>query len=222
MPRCFDFAKFKKDCPLTHDFVIQKLVEQNFSHFKGKRYETAQNNLGAIINSTFELANRIGFAKMSMRDLHKACGLSLGGLYNYFESKEALALMLTDALHFFAIDWLPNLNDPQMNKAQRLERLIRGHIYLSELLRPWFYFVFMESKNLPVKNKQHAREAELNFQRLLEDIYQDDSLAASHLMALMQDWHVKHWKYRNEDNREASIDTFADSVNEIAQSLLNK
>lgn len=215
MARCFDYEGFKKDCPLTHDLVIERLAEQNFSAFKGKRHETARQNLSAIVEATFKLANRIGFAKMSMRDLHKECGLSLGGLYNYFESKEALAMMLTDALHYFAFDWLPKLNDKEMSREERLERLVRGHIYLSELLRPWFYFVFMESKNLPTKNKQHARDAELNFQKLLEEIYQEDSFAASHVMALMQDWHVKHWKYRDKP-----IDVFADSVNEIALSLL--
>lgn len=214
MTRCFDFAPFAKDCPLTQDLVIEKLVQKHFCDFTGKRRDTAKQNLATIINATFELANSMGFAKMSMRDLHKASNISLGGLYNYFENKEALALMLTDALNQIAFDWLPELIDESMPTAEKLERLIRGHIYLSELLRPWFYFVFMESKNLPQKNKAKARETELNFQSLLETILSGNTLAASHLMALMQDWHVKHWKYR-----EYAIDEFADSVNEIAQFL---
>ncbi len=213
--RCFDFQNFKQDCPLTHTAIIEHISQERFAGLPGKRAEKARQNLHTIIDSTFSLSNEIGFAKMSMRDLHKDCGLSLGSLYNYFDSKEALAMCITDTLHHIAFDWLPQLVDDKHSPAQRLEHLVRGHIYLSELLRPWFYFVYMEVKTLPDAHKQRACEVELKFQALLEDIYQNPLLPASHVMALMQDWHLKHWKYKLLD-----IDAFADSVVAIAQSWI--
>jgi len=213
--RCFHFKQFAQDCPLTHTSVVDHLCSEQFPHLTGKRQQKARQNLGAILDATFSLSNEIGFAKMSMRDLHRACGLSLGALYNYFDSKEALAMSITETLNHIAFDWLPRLIQDETLPARRLERLVRGHIYLSELLRPWFYFVFMEIKTLPDAHKQKACDVELRFQSLLDSLYGTPLLPASHVMALMQDWHVKHWKYRQLD-----IDTFADSVNTIAQSML--
>lgn len=215
LQRCFDFKHFKDNGLITHDTVIEKLVHKNFGSYTLKRQTLAKQNLSIIISATFELANKIGFAKMSMRDLSSASGISLGGLYTYVEGKEALALMVVESLNELALDWLPTFIDEQLNKEEKLERLIRGHIYLSELLRPWFYFSFMENKNLPEKNKAKAREAEHNFQCLLEEIYSGNSLMASHIMALIQDWHVKHWKHK-----KRSIDVFADSVNNIAKTMI--
>lgn len=209
--RITNFEQFRKVCPLSHEQVIERLVEHYFSSGTPKRRENTRANLDAIVLSTFKLSKQIGFAKMSMRDLHRECGLSLGGLYNYFESKESLALMIVEALHHIAFDWLPQLAEDNMEDSVRLAQLIRGHIYLSELLRPWFFFVFMESKNLPDENKEKARKVELDFQALLSSLYPHDSLIPAHLMAMMQDWHVKHWKYRN-----TSIDDFATSVLNIA------
>lgn len=201
-----DFASFKALCPITHDSVISNMLTT--LDIKGeKRLAKAQQNLSMITQATFELSKEIGFSSMSMRDLHRKTGISLGGLYHYFESKEALALMITDTLNHIAFDWLEDMSDEQLAPATQVECLIRGHIYLSELMRPWFYFVFMESKNLPSLNKQRAQQVELNFQNKLEDLLEGNALLASHAMALIQDWHVKHWKYRHTD-----IDNFASSV----------
>lgn len=207
MQACFSFKEFQTIAPPTHATIIARLADKHFSPGTEKRRAKAEQNLDAIITATFRLAATIGFARMSMRDLHKESGLSLGGLYNYFESKEALALMITDGLHLIAFDWLPSLTNDSMNNTQQLERLVRGHIYLSETLRPWFYFVFMESKNLPESNKAAARDVELRFQARIAELLDNNTLLASHIMALVQDWHVKHWKYRN-----VRIDDFADSV----------
>ncbi len=215
MPNCFNFREFTTLCPLDHDTIIARLAAKHFSTSNERRRVKAEQNLNVIITATFELAATIGFARMSMRDLHKASGLSLGGLYNYFDSKESLALMIADALHLVAFEWLPTLTDETMTHEQQLEHLIRGHIYLSETLRPWFYFVFMESKNLPEPNKASARSVELRFQSLIATLLGEDNLHASHIMALMQDWHVKHWKYRS-----VNIDDFADSVVALSRHCL--
>ncbi|MDX1452392.1 MAG: helix-turn-helix domain-containing protein, partial [Oleiphilaceae bacterium] len=134
MPASFNYQEFLNLCPLDDQRIIQQLISRHFGDLSDKRRQKAEENLQAIITATFELAASIGFAKMSMRDLHKACGMSLGGLYNYFESKEALALMITEALHLIAFEWLPSLTDATQPREKQLERLIRGHIYLSEML----------------------------------------------------------------------------------------
>lgn len=48
------------------------------------------NSRGKIIHAALELFSDQGFEKTSIREIAKAADISLGLLYNYFESKEAL------------------------------------------------------------------------------------------------------------------------------------
>ena len=69
-----------------------------------------------------------GYAAASMRDLSRASGVSLSGLYYYFESKEEL-LYLIQKDTFTTIVWrlreqLQDLNDP----AERIRSFIHNHL----------------------------------------------------------------------------------------------
>ena len=83
---------------------------------------------------------------------------------------------------------------------------MRSHIYLRELLRPWFYFLFMEAKNLRPEKTKETRRMELYTEKLIADVLEegmeqgvfvrrDPLLSASLIKALQQDWYLKRWKY---------------------------
>ena len=103
--------------------------------------------------------------------------------------------------------------------------LIHSHLYLSELLQPWFYFAFMETKNLSKQHKGVAINSELTMESLLlttiteglkEGLFniEDNSsgkvqLIAALIKAMLQDWYLKRWKYKK---RNISIDDFCYST----------
>lgn len=92
----------------------------------------------------------------------------------------------------------------QPTALDRLDSTLRGHIFISELLRPWFYFVFMELRTLSASQKTIARYSEMSFQDELSRLYieagltyeENAHLRAAHCVALIQDWYVKRWKYQ--------------------------
>lgn len=173
-------------------------------------------NLKRVMGATFRIANRTGFAAMSLRDLCKESGLSMGGLYGYISTKDDLAAMIEDVVRH-AGEVIPTWFESWEDGPARLEATLRGHIYLSEILHPWFYFVFMDSRVLPAKQKTVAKAADLHFQQKLAELIlasgnQDmeaSTLLSSHALALAQDWYVKRWKYVK---LGIGIDAFADSV----------
>jgi AcrR family transcriptional regulator len=181
-----------------------------------RRTGTAIDNLKRVMGATFRIANRSGFAAMSLRDLCKESGLSMGGLYGYISTKDDLATMIEDVVrHSSQVipEWFESWEDPDA----KLDATLRAHIYLSEILHPWFYFVFMDSRVLSAREKAVAKAADLHFQAKLAELAQASGAAspavaplfASHALALVQDWYVKRWKYVNLD---VSIDEFAQSV----------
>lgn len=215
----FSFSQFKQAVPLDEARLPAFLIERNAGHITVKRPKTATENLRRIFESTFRLANQRGFAAMTLRDLCHDTNLSMGGLYGYIANKEDLAAMIEDVVRYIGAA-LPEWFASQTTPALRLDAILRGHIFISEMLHPWFYFVFMESRMLPSSQKNVARTAELQLQQELQLLVTEAGLAmpeqaalvAAHLQALVQDWYVKRWKYKAQ---RISVDVFADSISRI-------
>ena len=211
----FTFAQFQGMTPLDADNVWSYLLDHHADRITVKRRKPALENLERIFNATFKLANDVGFRAMNLRDLCQETGLSMGGLYGYIASKDQLAEMIGDVVRH-ATHQVPLLFDAIAAPLDRLEALIRSSIYISEILQPWFYFVYMDTRVLPPEQRQTAKNSELYVQSLFADVIArlpappaSADLAASHLMATFQDWYVKRWKYRA---AEVSPDRFADSA----------
>lgn len=222
LPVSFTLSEFRKATPLDESNVWTLLLDRNSARISVKRRDTALENLEKIFVATFTLANSVGFRAMTLRDLCRETGLSMGGLYGYIESKDQLAGMIEDLVrHVSQIlpGWFEHISPP----LDQVECLLRAYIYLSEILQPWLYFVFLESRALPPAQRKVAKASELgsqaNIAALIESTEKfsgdDASLLAAHCMALIEDWYVKRWKYRA---TKTSVDHFAQSVVNLVRS----
>jgi len=220
----FTFEQFKQVTPLSGDNIWGYILDRHAQRIGVKRRKPALENLEKIFGATFRLANDVGFRAMSLRDLCRETGLSMGGLYGYIATKDQLAEIIEDVVRH-AIEELPLLFADVASPLERLENLIRASIYLSEILQPWFYFVFMDSRVLHVEQRSMAKNSELQVQTLMAGIIDqivprpagDSTLLAAHCLALFQDWYVKRWKYRA---AKVHVDDFADSTVRLVRSYL--
>ena len=212
----FNFEQFQQITPLTGDNIWAYILDRNAARIGVKRRKPALENLERIFGATFRLANDVGFRAMSLRDLCRETGLSMGGLYGYIAGKDQLAEMIEDVVRH-ATQELSLLSSQVEAPLERLEALIRASIYLSEILQPWFYFVYMDSRVLQVEQRSMAKNSELYMQERIAAIIEEiglhppgaASLLAAHCLALFQDWYVKRWKYRA---AKVHVDDFADST----------
>ncbi|SFR65397.1 transcriptional regulator, TetR family [Marinobacter daqiaonensis] len=223
-----DFETFKTEMSLSKDEICRELYRQNMDRIRIKKETTATRNLTRIIDSTLRLANSKGFHAMTLRDLCADSGFSMGGLYAYIRNKDDLihliqshGFMLTRRTVFH---YISEVKDP----ADRLAQAIRAHLFLSELIRPWFYFSYMEAKHLPPEEKQKAvvteREVETIFCDIISDginekVFRDinSRLMSSLIKAMLQDWYLKRRKYREQN---ISVETYADQVIDLLYSYL--
>src|SRR5690606_30670722 len=144
-----DFESFKADLSLSKVEICRALYRQNAEHIRIRKEHVAVPNLVRIIESTLRLTRAKGFNAMSLRDLSADSGMSIGGLYAYIRNKDDLVhliqmhgmLLTRRTLH----EYTSRVADPW----DRLHAALRAHVYLSELMQPWFYFSFMEARNLP-------------------------------------------------------------------------
>lgn len=223
-PARFNFEQFQQMTPLSGETIWAYIVDRNAARLGVKRRKSALENLEKVFGATFRLANEVGFRAMSLRDLCRETGLSMGGLYGYIDSKDQLAEMIEDVVRH-ATEELPRLFNHLHAPAERLEAVVRASIYLSEILQPWFYFVYMDSRVLRFEQRNMAKNSELSMQTLISGIIEEldpapagnSTLLAAHCLALFQDWYVKRWKYRA---AKVNVDDFADSTVQFIRSHL--
>ncbi|MBI5250688.1 MAG: TetR/AcrR family transcriptional regulator [Desulfomonile tiedjei] len=208
--------------------LCRDLFLGNRESIKINKEEVAVKNLVKIVNAALKLCNRQGFAAMSLRDLSKEAGLSMGALYAYFTSKDELlrimqqhgSLVVMRVLQGQAI----GIDDPRA----RLRSCIHAHLYLSEVMQPWFYFSYMETKNLPKEEHKKAIEAELFTEKMLIDIIEEGqdkgifkpvqtALLGAVIKAALQDWYLKRWKYAR---RKVSVEEYAAFLVDFIESYL--
>ena len=224
------FQKFSRMVMVSVEGLCRDFYRDNRATIRIKKEEVAVKNLTTIVNTTLKLSYKKGFDGMSLRDLSRESGLSMGALYSYFASKEELLSMIQyhgrGAVEKILRDHIDQDSDP----GSKLRNAVRTHLYLSELMKSWFYFFFMETKNLNKKYRKISVESELMTERFITDILEEGvrkkifavdniPLAGSVIKAMMQDWYLKQWKYTQ---RNISVETYAQFVIGVVESFVIK
>jgi AcrR family transcriptional regulator len=223
-----DYAEFQKEVSLSKYDLCREVYQENRSSIRVKKEDRVVKNLERIFSATLKISNRKGFQAMSMRDLSRETHLSMGALYSYFASKEELVAMLQSQRRSVTKRILEACIAQESNPVARLRTAILTHLYLSEAMQPWFYFSYMEAKNLSRKEQELAVASERYTEKLISDILEqgqaqgdfalhDPQLTASVIKAMLQDWYLKRSKYVK---RRISVDQYAQFVLKFVEAFL--
>ncbi len=215
-----DFHDFQKRRAPDLQRICEEIVLENRGSIAVKKDRLAVKNMMRILEAVFEISREKGFHAMTLRELSRTSGLSMGALYSYFSSKEELRSIIHRKGVLFARKIMLEQVAAYEEPAARLTAAIRTHLYLSEILRPWFYFAYMEAAFLPVREKRQAMDDERATERIFRDILEqgeqngtfrcgDVDLAAAILKAMLQDWYLKRWKYKR---KGTSVESYAEFV----------
>ncbi len=225
-----NYSDFKKEVNVTIEVMCRDFYHEHRDRIKIKKEHVAVKNMVTIVNTTLALSQEMGFDAMSLRDLVRESGLSMGALYSYITSKDELLTMIQDQGQLAVKRILLEQVEKESLPADRLRRAVRSHLYLSELMHRWFYFFFMETRKLDRHNRRIPIESELLtekiFTGILEEGVEDGSfevenipLTGSVIKAILQDWYLKRWKYRQ---RKISVEEYGDHVLYIIESFTMK
>ena len=222
------YAEFQKQVSLAKQDIYREVFAENRKTIRVKKEDTVVRNLERIFEATLKISNKKGFQAMSMRDLSKETNLSLGALYSYFSAKEELLQMLQHQRRTITKRILKEYIQAEKDPTAKLKVAIRTHLYLSETMLPWFYFSYMETKNLSKREQKRAIASELYTEKIFSNILKqgqtqgcfqvyDVQLTASALKAMLQDWYLKRWKYAK---RKISVDHYAQFVLELLEAFV--
>ena len=212
-----DYERFLQRVDALKQQCCLQLFEENRQSIQIKKAKTIAKNMERIFAAALNISNAKSFHAMSMRDLSREAGMSIGALYNYFAGKEELLRMMQQQRRTITQDILSADIAAAMDPLDQLRTAIRTHLYLSEVLQPWFYFSYMEAKNLDPEERRAAVQSELNTERQFADILQtgcdqglfhteDCRMTAGLIKAMLQDWYLKRAKYAR---RGIGVDQYA-------------
>lgn len=214
------FDSFRETYQVSKEAFCREVFLENKDSIQIKKEKTVVKNLARIFEATFRICSRKGFRGMSMRDLSQESGLSMGGLYAYFRSKDELLNTLQRVGNRFVQQILQEACKAHGGTYLRLRTIVKIHLYLSEIVQAWFFFSYMEAKSMSKQERDFYKDAELSTESLIYDtlkqgaeegvfMQRDHLLAASVIKAMLQDWYLKRWKY---SKREITVDQYAEFV----------
>jgi AcrR family transcriptional regulator len=225
-----NYHEFQRAVRLSKQDICRETFAENRESIRVKKEKTVVRNLEKIFDATLRISNQKGFQAMSMRDLSRETGLSMGALYSYFSSKEELLEIIQRHGRIVTQRVLEARVLAEKGALARLRTAVRTHLYLSETMQPWFYFSYMETKNLTPQEREKAVFSEIYTEGIFENIlkqgqtegvfcFTDSRLSASVIKAVLQDWYLKRWKYAK---RRVSVDQYARFVLGLLEAFLLK
>lgn len=211
---------------LFKEAIYTRILERHRDTIGVRKDHVAIANLERIIQATLKLSNKTGFQAMSMRELGKEAGISMGGLYVYVANKTVLLSMILEEVVETMIDAMKAPPEEiAADPRAHLRWLIETHIRLSNEMVHWFVFAFLEVKSFPEAERRYAIEAEERTGEIIAGVLErgmeqgiftrrDSDLTASLFKPLLQDWYVKRSKYRK---RGITVDNYVDAVIELIE-----
>ena len=220
-----NYREFQQTMNSSGEAICKEVFLENQDSIRIKKEKTAVKNFKKIFDAVFRITYDKGFQAMSMRDLSAMSNMSMGALYGYFKGKEELLAIIQKQGRTMIQRVLETFSTASDDPVTRLRHLIKAHLFLSESARPWFYFTFMEARNL----SPAALESVISLEEYTEEILvkvleqgetqglfipRDHRLTASIIKSMQQDWYLKRWKYTK---RNISVDYYADYVLEVIE-----
>ncbi|CAH1650229.1 TetR/AcrR family transcriptional regulator [Chelatococcus asaccharovorans] len=188
--------------------LCSAILEQHQSTIRTRKPHVAVAKLAKIVDTILKLSNKQGFHATSLREISIVSGVSMGGLYSYFDSKDTLLMMILGQVSTSVTAVLESApasvaGDP----AAHLRWLIKAHVTLTETMLPWFVFSFMEAKSFPPVGRKMAVKSEEWTERVFSDVLSRGvdagvfaidrpEFTASLIKPMLQDWYVKRSKWR--------------------------
>lgn len=218
------FSAFTNQFPYCDDEVYLLVFERFKKRIKVSKANFAVKNLKKIFEATFDVAPKLGFHDLTLRDLSQETGLSMGGIYSYIESKESIIVMIKEVVKTVCgeiTDEASSLETPE----KALEHYILGLVFATEILQPWFCFLYFETRSLTFDAQEDSKQIELTIvsamEKLIGDIAVDTTenskvqihFIATMVLAMIQDRYLKPWKHKHSG---LSVDDYGKNVVKLA------
>ena len=190
----------------------------------GRSAELSDSRFDRRLAGVLEHAARIfcdkGYEGASMRDLSRATGMSLAGLYHYFESKEELLYLIQKHTFRTIIDRLRQRLESSTDPEQRIRIFIENHLAYSLDNKEAMKVLVHEDETLKNEHGSEVRAIKREYYRicfdLLEDFQRAKGIQFSGRLAVLSLFGMINWIYTWHNPRvDAGAESMARQMGDI-------
>jgi AcrR family transcriptional regulator len=152
----------KKSTPKKRSALFPK----DLAFASSKNVPLVENRHQQIVDGACKVFFEKGYHPTTIRDIAKACGMSMGQLYHYIRSKDDVLYLMHKHMHKVWYDHLRRSNleqidDPVQKFAEALKQILQFQIENKKLIQ----FAYSESKYL---DKRHFKVVlEMDYQHVI-------------------------------------------------------
>ena len=164
-------------------------------------YRDAEAKLQHILRTASQVFAQHGFEGASMRDISRAAGVSLAGLYYYFENKQHLLYLIQSTTFTFVLESLRSRLEGVDEPTERLRLLVLNHIEYFLSHPNEMKVLSHEEDALGVPYSEKVQAIKRRYYALAREIF--DSLAAEGLapgihprIAVLSLFGMMNWTYK--------------------------
>ena len=231
------FGAFAKTFPLQGEALFTHVFKRHTDIIQTQKAKFAVANLEKILTTTFEISTNSGFSRMSLRDLSKSTGMSMGAIYSCIGKKEDIVLMVADVVRLSGEMTRQHASSASSYWSQ-IEQSIRFHLYASTLLQPWYFFLYFETRSLPEGQQKVSTLIELDaidgFTAHIEAgvktgefSIESPRAVANAIVVMLEDWYLKPWKNQllkpgsdSLDRQNKIIEAYYQDLTSMVKSML--
>lgn len=223
-------SSFINTFPLHGESLYTTVFHRNSDIVQTQKAKFAVANLEKILSATFDVSATSGFDRMSLRDLSRQTGMSMGSIYSCISKKEDIALMVADVVRLSSE--LTRQHAMQSESLwSKIEESIRFHLYASTLLQSWYFFLYFETRSLPEAQQRESKQIELDGIKSFEsqiqagvtagEMFTDNPrMVANTIVVLLEDWYLKPWKTLSPWKNNITIEQQDKQINNYSQSII--
>jgi len=176
--------------------------------------------LAAILAHATEVFCKKGYEGASMRDLSRASGISLAGLYYYFESKERLLFLIQKHTFSTIVERLKTRLEDAQDAEDRVRVFIRNHLEYFLANRSAMKVLSHEADVLKNSFGSELAAIKREYYRicvgLLDDLKRDRELRFPTRIAVLSLFGMMNWIYTWHNPRvDADADALASEMSDI-------
>jgi len=223
------FESFTRSFPLYGEGLYRCVFDRHADIVQTQKPKFAIANLEKIFTATFVVSSTSGFDRMSLRDLSKTTGMSMGAIYSCISKKEDIALIVSDIVRLSSDLTHQHVQTVDSPWAQ-IEQSVRFHLYASTLLQPWYFFLYFETRCLPEEQQLASKQIELDaiegFEKQIsrgvaagEFQTEQARMVANTIVVLLEDWYLKPWKHKA-FGEKVSTAQCEQQINDYHQSII--
>lgn len=159
-----------------------------------------------IVQGAVDLFVRKGFHKTTTREIARACGLSIGTMYEYIQTKEDVLYLVCDHIHSELERRLTEAIREEDSGRESLKKAIAQLFRVMGEMSDYVLLIYQETKSLPKETMKYVlqKEEEItgHFERILEKGIRDGTLSLSpssvklmahNIMVMGQMWTFRRW-----------------------------